>query len=221
MQAFFTSLIGYFLVKVTPKWGLLLLSTFVVYLTPLIYIKNKEFIDAHLNNAAEIANKQTEQLRKVAAQNTNKAFEATSSATHQYVSLAQDYIGGAKKTAVDKGYVSKETADKAPGAPVAPVEKNYTAPVEQPSSPVASTEQASSPVTSHSGPDFPAAPVDNVSSPIKTPEKTEFPAAPTEEPHHAQEPHVVSGPEPVPAVPSALTEHTEGTEEKKEPLVAL
>lgn len=27
-------------------------------------------------------------------------------------------IGGAKKQAVDQGYVSKETADKAPGAPV-------------------------------------------------------------------------------------------------------
>lgn len=171
-------------------WGLALLSTFVVYLTPLIYIKNKELIDTHLNNAADIANKQTEQLRQVAAKNTNKAFEATSSATSQYVSMAQEYMGGAKKSAVDKGYISKETAEKAPGAPV---EKSYTTPA-----PAQET---------------PAAPVEKPSSPVASAEKTEFPSAPT------TEPHVVGGPEPAPAVPSAVTEH--GAEEKKEPLVSL
>ena len=117
-QAFFASLVGYFLVKVTPKWGLLLLSTAVIYLAPLIYISNKEFIDHHLNNAANIANQQTAQFRQIATEQTNKAYEVTSSATSQYVRQAQEMIGGAKKQAVDQGYVSKETANKAPGAPV-------------------------------------------------------------------------------------------------------
>ncbi|GAB7331616.1 hypothetical protein MBLNU13_g02986t2 [Cladosporium sp. NU13] len=187
IAATFAALIGYFLVKVTPKWGLLLISTCVIYLAPLIYISNKELIDSHLNNAAEIANKQTEQLREVAAKNTNKAMEATSQATSQYVSLAQEYIGGAKKSAVDKGYVSKDTAEKLPGAPV---EKSYTspakdtttaAPVEK--SPITSDEK---PATSHSGPDFPAAPIDNISSSVQpTPVvgTTDFPAAPSNEPH--------------------------------------
>lgn len=202
-------------------WGLALLSTVVLYLAPLIYIKNKDVIDAHLNNAAEIANKQTEQLRQVAAKNTNKAFEATSSATSQYVSMAQEYMGGAKKSAVDKGYVSKETAEKVPGAPV---EKDYTtpapakidttapsAPVEKPISPVA--EKPASPVA-----EKPASPVvETPASPIAdkpaSTEHTDFPAAPT------AEPHVLSDPEPAPAVPLAVEEH--GAEEKKEPLHAI
>lgn len=228
-QAFFTTLIGYFLVKVTPLWGLALLSTVVLYLAPLVYIKNKDVIDAHLNNAADIANKQTEQLRQVAAKNTNKAFEATSSATSQYVSMAQEYMGGAKKSAVDKGYISKETAEKAPGAPV---EKNYatssfkldtttpSAPAEKPASPVA--EKPASPLidtTTPSAPaEKPASPVaEKPSSPIAAPATSDFPAAPTTEP--TSEAHLVGGPEPAPAVPVAVEEH--GIEEKKEPLHAL
>lgn len=54
----------------------------------------------------------------MAAQQTNKAFEATSSATQQYVSKAQGYMGANKKAAVDQGLVSKQTANTMPGAPV-------------------------------------------------------------------------------------------------------
>lgn len=114
-------------------------------------------------------------------------MEATSQATSQYVSLAQEYIGGAKKSAVDKGYVSKDTAEKLPGAPV---EKSYTSPAKDTTtaapiekSPITSDEK---PATSHSGPDFPVAPIDNVSSSAKpTPVvgNTDFPAAPSNEPH--------------------------------------
>lgn len=166
-------------------------------------------------------------------------MEATSSATSQYVSLAQEYIGGAKKAAVDKNYISKETADKVPGAPVeksytpaspahdttstaAPVEKAAST-IEQPSSPIA--EKSASPVAAaSSGPEFPVAPIENISSSVQpTPivGTTDFPAAPS------NEPHVVSPPHEVPAVPSAIDEatpvHTEthGIEEKKEPLHAI
>jgi len=217
---------------------LILISTCVIYLAPLIYVTNKELIDSHLNNAAQIANKQTEQLREVAAKNTNKAMEATSQATSQYVSLAQEYIGGAKKTAVDKGYVSKNTAEKLPGAPVeksytssSPVKDNTssTAPIEQSSSPLekssAPITSDEKPVTSHSGPDFPVAPIENISSSIEpTPivGSTDFPAAPS------NEPNVVSAPHEVPAVPSAiggeapaLSSEVHGIEEKKEPLHAI
>jgi hypothetical protein len=156
-------------------------------------------------------------------------MEVTSSATSQYVSLAQEYIGGAKKSVVDKGYVSKQTADKLPGAPI---EKDYTssspakditssaAPVEQSSSPIADEK----PVTSHSGPDFPVAPIQNISSPIETTPavgQSDFPAAPS------TEPHVVSAPHEVPAVPSAIdgaapvSTSDHGIEEKKQPLHAI
>jgi hypothetical protein len=198
----------------------------------LIYVTNKEFIDAHLNNAAKIANKQTEQLREVAAKNTNKAMEATSSATSQYVNLASEYIGGAKKTVVDKGYVSKETADKIPGAPV---EKSYTS--ASPASPAKDTtssstalEQSNSvfekssapstseekPVSTQKGPDFPVAPIENVNSSIQpTPivGSTDFPAAPSNEPQ-VPAAAAVDAAEPV-------STHEHGIEEKKEPLHAI
>ena len=214
--AFFTALIGYFLVKVTPKWGLLLLSTFAVYLTPLIYIKNKDFIDQHLNNATNIASKQTAQLRQAAAQNANKAMEATSSATSQYVSVAQEYIGSAKKAAVDKNYISKETAEKVPGAPV---EKDYTssAPVEKSSAPTTPIKNSSAPIEHSSPVEHSSAPVETSASPKLSQSTHDFPSAPSNEPHVVTEPHAV---DPVPAAtPEGVSTH--GIEEKKEPLHAL
>ena len=93
-------------------------------------------------------------------------MEATSSATSQYVSVAQEYIGSAKKTAVDKGYISKETAEKAPGAPV---EKDYTtsAPVEKSSSPIAPVENTSAPVEHSSAPvEHSSAPIEHSTAPL-------------------------------------------------------
>lgn len=111
-------MIGYFLVKFVPNWGLALIGTTFVYLAPLVYIKNQAAIDSHLENAGNIMSKQTEQMRSLASQHTNKAMEATSSATKQYAAKAQEMMGGAKKAAVDQGVVSKETAEKAPGQPI-------------------------------------------------------------------------------------------------------
>lgn len=169
-------------------------------------------------------------------------MEATSQATSQYVSLAQEYIGGAKKSAVDKGYVSKTTAEKLPGAPV---EKDYTsspakattsAPAEKSSSPIISDEK---PATSHSGPDFPVAPVDNTSSsaqPTPVVGNTDFPAAPKDEPHglshevpaaHDGADEFPSAPAAAPAASAASDEapavstEEHGIEEKKQPIPAI
>ena len=151
-------------------------------------------------------------------------MEATSSATSQYVSVAQEYIGSAKKTAVDKGYISKETAEKAPGAPV---EKDYTtsAPVEKSSSPDAPFETTPAPVEHSSSPvEHSSSPVEHTSAPLETsaapvlPESVhDFPSAPSNEPHVVTEPH------PVDPVPAAVPEdtNTHGMEEKKEPLHAI
>lgn len=43
-------------------------------------------------------------------------MEASSSAFKDYSNKASEYMGSAKKTAVDKGVVGQETANKAPGA---------------------------------------------------------------------------------------------------------
>ncbi|KAF2725763.1 hypothetical protein K431DRAFT_290272 [Polychaeton citri CBS 116435] len=114
IAAFAASLVTYFLIKVTPAWGLALLGTVVLYLGPLIYIKNRELIDGHLNNANQIVSDQTQQLRSLAAQHSNKALDATKNAAGSYATKAQEMVGHAKRQAVDKGYVSKETAEKVP-----------------------------------------------------------------------------------------------------------
>lgn len=111
-------MLSYFLVKVTPYWGLSLIGVTAIYFLPLAYISNKELIDSHLDNASHVITQQATQVRDLAAQQANQAFEATSSATSQYVNRAQEMMGSAKKTAVDKGYVTKETANTAPGVPV-------------------------------------------------------------------------------------------------------
>ena len=100
----------YFLIKITPPWGLVLLFTTFAYFIPLIYIQNRELIDSHVSNAQDILSKQATQVRDLAAEHTNKAVSASSSALKDYSGKAQEMIGTAKKTAVDKGYVSAETA---------------------------------------------------------------------------------------------------------------
>lgn len=59
---------------------------------------------------------QTEQLRDIASQQTNKAVEASSSAFKTYGARASEMVGQAKQTAVDKGVVKHETADQMPGS---------------------------------------------------------------------------------------------------------
>lgn len=99
IQAFFTTLTGYFLVKFVPKWGIALIATTATYLIPLVYIKNQEAIDGHLQNAGNLMNQQTQQVRDLAAHHTNRAMEATKQTTSQYSQMAQEYMGSAKQKA--------------------------------------------------------------------------------------------------------------------------
>jgi len=116
LQAFATTLLTYFLIKVTPAWGLTLLFTTVAYFVPLVYISNRELIDHHLNNAGNLINQQTQQVRDMASQHTSKAMEVGQNTFKDYSSRAQEMMGQAKGKAVEKNYVSGETADKAESA---------------------------------------------------------------------------------------------------------
>lgn len=108
-------MITYFLTKITPAWGLALLFTTFAFFTPLIYIKNQELIDHHISNAQSLINEQATQVRDLASQHTSKAMEASQSALKDYSAKASEIMGGAKKAAVEKGYVAQETVDKVPG----------------------------------------------------------------------------------------------------------
>lgn len=115
VAAFFASLITYGLIKIVPTWGLGLLFTTVLFFAPLIYIQNREVIDEQINNVSQLVSQQTQQVRDLAYQHGNNALEATKSASNEYAHKASEMMGTAKKQAVDSGYVSKETANKAPG----------------------------------------------------------------------------------------------------------
>jgi len=91
--AFISSFISYYLIKWLPLWGLSLIFTSVAFLGPLVYLQNKELIDAQLNHAGDLINAQASQVRDLAAQHTSQATEAIKGYTGDYTQKAQDYIG--------------------------------------------------------------------------------------------------------------------------------
>ncbi|KAK4626869.1 Reticulon-like protein 1 [Fulvia fulva] len=135
VAAFVTAFLGYYLVKIMPAWGLVLLSTTVIYFAPLVYISNKELIDYHINNASNIVAEQTSQLREVAAQQTNNAVSSTSSLLKDYTGKAQEAIGQTKQAAVEKNIISPETAEKITPEKSVHDAEFPSAPKEEPSGP--------------------------------------------------------------------------------------
>ncbi|TKA53127.1 hypothetical protein B0A49_10962, partial [Cryomyces minteri] len=99
IAAFTVTLISYFLVKFVPKWGLALIGTSVLYLAPLIYLQNREAIDAQLRNIGNIVNQQTAQVKDMAAQTSSRAAETVKATAHQYTEKAQEMMGHAKQRA--------------------------------------------------------------------------------------------------------------------------
>jgi hypothetical protein len=91
---FFTS---YFLIKWLPLWGLSLIFTTTLYLAPLVYIKNKDAIDAHLNHAGHIVNQQATQVKDLAAHHTGRATETVRSYAGEYTQKASEMIGQSRQ----------------------------------------------------------------------------------------------------------------------------
>jgi hypothetical protein len=73
-----------------------LIFTFASFLGPLVYLQNKELIDAHINHAGEVINSQANQVRDLAAQHTSQATETIRGYAGEYSQKAQDYIGQAR-----------------------------------------------------------------------------------------------------------------------------
>ncbi|OAK96379.1 hypothetical protein IQ06DRAFT_351809 [Phaeosphaeriaceae sp. SRC1lsM3a] len=90
--AFFASLISYYLIKFVPLWGLTLIATLVTYLGPLIYIQNKEVIDAQLEKGRQIASQQATQIKGLANQHAGNAAKTVQGYTQQYTAKAQETI---------------------------------------------------------------------------------------------------------------------------------
>ena len=81
-------------------WGLALISTSVLFLSPLVYKTNKELIDHHLANAQKAVSEQTEQVKQLASHHAAHAAESTKSLVGDYSSKAQELIGNARGRSV-------------------------------------------------------------------------------------------------------------------------
>ena len=90
---FFSALVSYYLIKLLPLWGFALFSTIVLFSAPLIYIENKEVIDAQLDHAGKIIGQQTNQLKDLTAQHTSKGLDTVKQYTGAYTAKAQDLVG--------------------------------------------------------------------------------------------------------------------------------
>lgn len=128
IAAFFASLISYFLIKFVPLWGLTLIATVVAYIGPLIYIKNKEVIDAQLEKGYNIANQQATQLKDLGAQYTGNAAKTVQGYTKEYTTKAQETINNyrgrstspeVKKESFPDAPLHEPAVQKEPHAPVA------------------------------------------------------------------------------------------------------
>ncbi|KAI9847563.1 MAG: hypothetical protein M1837_002137 [Sclerophora amabilis] len=94
--AFLAAFISYYLIKIVPLWGLTLIGTVVTYLTPLVYLNNKEIIDGHVQNLSDVVNKQAGQVKDLAGQHTSRAVGTAKQYAGDYSSKAQGYIGSAR-----------------------------------------------------------------------------------------------------------------------------
>jgi hypothetical protein len=91
--AFVGAFISYYLIKIVPFWGLTLISTCVLFLTPLIYKTNKELIDHHVKNASNVVSAQTKQVQDLASHHASVAADATKQYASDYTAKAQELIG--------------------------------------------------------------------------------------------------------------------------------
>jgi len=98
--AFIGAFLSYYLIKIVPFWGMSLIGTSVLFLTPLIYKTNKELIDANLSKASSVINQQTVQVKNLASQQAARATETTKSFVGDYSAKAQEMIGSARGRSV-------------------------------------------------------------------------------------------------------------------------
>ncbi|KAF7557217.1 hypothetical protein G7046_g6084 [Stylonectria norvegica] len=86
--------ISYFLVKLVPYWGLTVIGTTVLFFVPLVYTTNQELIDHHLQNASNMINSQTTQVRDVAQKQIGQVSALGKQYAGDYTGKVQDMLRG-------------------------------------------------------------------------------------------------------------------------------
>ncbi|QDS72984.1 hypothetical protein FKW77_008843 [Venturia effusa] len=121
--AFVSAFGSYFLIKFVPLWGLALISTLALYLGPLVYIQNKELIDAQLKNAGDIVSQQSKQIKDMAAQHTKGATDTISTYAGEYTKKAQEMVGQSRQKIPGIGTNGSTSATKTSDFPSVPKEE--------------------------------------------------------------------------------------------------
>lgn len=106
LAAFVSAFISYYLIKIVPLWGLTLIGTSVLFLTPLIYKQNKELIDHQIAHASRVVNQQTVQVKQLATQHASNAAATTKHFVDDYTHKAQEIIGSKTGSRVGSRSVS-------------------------------------------------------------------------------------------------------------------
>ena len=88
---------SYLLIKIVPFWGLTLIGTCALYITPWVYRNNREIIDQQIQNASDIVNKQANQVKDLAGQHTARASENLKAYAGDYSAKAQEYMGSVRQ----------------------------------------------------------------------------------------------------------------------------
>lgn len=89
---------AYWLIKILPFWGLSLLAVTIAYLGPLVYMNNRELIDAQIEHAQQLVNSQAHQLKGLAEERTSHATGLVKQYVGDYSNRAQEYIGNRRST---------------------------------------------------------------------------------------------------------------------------
>lgn len=111
LAVYLSLVLSYQLIKFVPFWGLSLIGTSTLFLAPLIYTSNQEFIDEHLSKASEVVNSQTAQVKDIATHHTNRASETVKAYAGDYTAKAQEYIGSARGRATSPQVNNKSAAN--------------------------------------------------------------------------------------------------------------
>jgi hypothetical protein len=111
---------------------LTLIATLVTYLSPLIYISNKEVIDAQLEKGRQIASQQATQIKGLANQHAGNAAKTVQGYTQQATAKAQDTINQYRGRSTSPE-IKKEDFPAAPKNDIS--SRNADLPVAQPPQP--------------------------------------------------------------------------------------
>jgi len=112
---FLAALGSYGLIKIVPFWGLSLIGTCVLYMAPLLYMKNRGTIKAQLQRIEQVVTRQAYQLKDITAQQASRATETAQNLASDASSKAQQIAGSTKTSGPSMTNSSIRYEDTAPG----------------------------------------------------------------------------------------------------------